>query len=49
MKIPWYEFCLGSVLQDFTKDEMSEIALDDTVYDFSLQLKKKMYLIFMGI
>ena len=29
-------FCLGSVSKDFTKDEQSEISLNDTVYDFSV-------------
>ena len=23
--IPWYEYCLGSVLKEFSKDEISEI------------------------
>ena len=32
--ISWYDFCLGSVSKDFTKDEQSEISLNDTVYDF---------------
>ena len=27
-KTPWYEFCLGSVSRDCTKDEMSEISLN---------------------
>ena len=27
----WYNFCLGSVPQDFTKDDQSEISLNDTV------------------
>ena len=30
----WYNFCLENVLQDFTKDEQSEISLNGTVYDF---------------
>ena len=34
--ISWYNFCLGSVSQDFTKDEQSEMFLNDTVYDFSV-------------
>ena len=27
---------LGSVSKDFTKDEMSDISLNNTVYDFSV-------------
>ena len=34
--ISWYNFFLGSVSQDFTKDEQIEISLDGTVYDFSV-------------
>ena len=34
--IPWYEFCLGSISKDFTKGKMSEISLNGTVYDFSI-------------
>ena len=34
--ISWNNFCLGSVSQDFTKDEQSEISLNGTVYDFSV-------------
>ena len=34
--ISWYNFCLGSISQDFTKDEQSEISLNGTVYDFSV-------------
>ena len=34
--ISWYNFCLGSVSQNFTKDEQSEISLNGTVYDFSV-------------
>ena len=33
--IRWYNFYLGSVSKDFTKDEQSEISLNCTVYDFS--------------
>ena len=29
--ITWYNFCLGSVSQDFTKDEQNEISLNGTV------------------
>ena len=29
-------FCWGSVSQDFTKDKQSEISLNVTVYDFSV-------------
>ena len=34
-KLNWYNFSLGSVSKDFTKDEESEISLNGTVYDFS--------------
>ena len=34
--ISWYNFCLGSISKDFTKDEQSEIYLSNTVYDFSV-------------
>ena len=34
--ISWYNFCLGSVSEDFTKDEQSEISLNGAVYDFAL-------------
>ena len=50
--IDWYNFYLGRVLQDFTKDEQSEISLNGTLYDFSfdhssiVQLKNKTFLIF---
>ena len=36
--------CLGSVSNNFTKDEQSEISLNGTVYDFSIDhisLKKR--------
>ena len=33
-KITSYEFCLGSVSKDFTKDEMIEISLNGTIHDF---------------
>ena len=48
----WYTFCLGGVSKDFTKDGQSEISLNGTVYDFSVdivQLKKKTYLNFTNI
>ena len=38
--ITWYKFCLGSVLKDFTKDEMSEISLNGTVYYFSVDYSR---------
>ena len=34
--ISWYNFCLGSVSKDFTKYEQSEISLNSTAYDFSV-------------
>ena len=34
--IIWYNFCSGSVSKDFTNDEQSEISLNGTVYDFSV-------------
>ena len=34
--ISWYNFCLGIVTQDFTKDEDTEISLNFTVQDFSV-------------
>ena len=34
--IRWYNFCLGSVPNDFTKDEHSETSLNGTVYDLSV-------------
>ena len=33
--ISWYNFCLESKSNDFSKDEQSEISLYGTVYDFS--------------
>ena len=33
--ISWYNFCLGSLSKDFTKDEGGEISLNGTVYNFS--------------
>ena len=32
----WYNFCLGGISKDFTKDEHSEISLNCNVYDFSV-------------
>ena len=32
--VSWYDFCLGSISKDFTKNEQSEISLNGTVYDF---------------
>ena len=34
--ISWYNFCLGIKSKDFGKDEQSEISLNGTVYDFSV-------------
>lgn len=34
--IIWHLFYLGSVSKDFTKDELSKISLNDTIYDFSI-------------
>ena len=34
--ISWYHFCLGHVSKYFSKDEQSEISLNGTVYDFSI-------------
>ena len=34
--ISWYNFCLGSVSKEFTKDEQNEISLNGTLYDFSV-------------
>ena len=35
--ISWYNFCLGSISKDFTKNELSEISFNGTVYDFSVE------------
>ena len=32
----WCNFCLGSLSKNFTKDEQSEISLNGTAYDFSV-------------
>ena len=48
-KISCHNSCLGSVSEDFTKDEQSEISLHDTVYCFSVDhssFKKMTFLIF---
>ena len=37
--MPWYEFCLERVSRDFSKDEMSEFSLNNTVFDFSVSHK----------
>ena len=45
--INWYNFYLGSISKDFTKDELSEISLNGTAYNFSVghsSLKKKTFL-----
>ena len=34
--IRWYNFCLGNVSKDFTKDKQGEISLNGTVYNFSV-------------
>ena len=34
--ISWYDFCLGSIPKDFTKDDLSELSLNVTIYRFSL-------------
>ena len=34
--ISWYNFCLGNVSKDFTKDKQSEIFLNGNVYHFSV-------------
>ena len=34
--INWYNLCLESVSQDFTKDEHSQTSLNASVYDFSV-------------
>ena len=33
--VSWYNFYLGSITKDFTKDEQREISLNGTVYKFS--------------
>ena len=34
--IRWYDFGFRRVPRDFKKDEQSEISLNDTIYDFSV-------------
>ena len=34
--IPFDQFCLRSIIKDFTKDEMKEITLNGIVYDVSV-------------
>ena len=34
--IRWCNFCLGSESKDFTREEQTEISLNGTVYDFSV-------------
>ena len=48
----WYNFCLGSVSQNFTRDEQSGISFNGTVFDFSVDhssIKKKTFLVFTNI
>ena len=50
--ISWYNFCLGSVSKDFTKNKQSEISLNSNVHIFEfiiVQLKKKTFLTFANI
>ena len=50
--ISWYNFCLGSISQDFTKDEQSGISLNGIAYDFSVDhnsIKNKTFLIYINI
>ena len=48
----WYVFCLGSVSKGLTKDELTEISLNGTAYDFSVDhnsiLKEEICLILMN-
>ena len=34
--IIWFNFCLGNVSKDFTKDEQNEICVNGIEYDFSV-------------
>ena len=34
--ISWYNFCLGSISKDITTNKQSEISLNGTVYNFSV-------------
>ena len=48
-KIASYEFCLGRVSKDFTKDEMIEISLNGTIHDFFVDhsaIEKNIFLIY---
>ena len=36
--IGWYNFCLGSISKDFTKDKQSEIFLNGTADDFLIDI-----------
>ena len=36
-KISWYHFCLETESKDFTNDEQSEVSLNNTLYDFSVE------------
>ena len=51
--ISWYDFCLGCISKDLTKNEQSETSLNGTVYGFYqltiVQLEKKTFLIFTNI
>ena len=45
--IIWYDFCLESLSKDLIKDEQSQISLNGTAYDFSVdhsQLEKKIFM-----
>ena len=48
-KISWYNFCLGSVPKDFTKDEQSDMVLCMIFLLAINQLKKETFLIFTSI
>ena len=50
--ISWYNFCLGSVSKEFTKNEQSKLFLNGTVYDFSVDhnsISKVTFSIFTNI
>ena len=50
--ISWYNFCLGSVSKDFTKNERNEVSLNGTAYDFLVDhslIEKEEILIFTNI
>ena len=45
--IIWYDFCSESLSKDLIKDEQSQISLNGTAYDFSVdhsQLEKKIFM-----